>query len=313
MNNDDELQWVVLRDGTSTGTASPAGEPAAHRRSPMPRPAGRHARTARRGGAHRAASGGPGPQRKAVLMAVAAAVAAGGCSLALIQAGSGPDQELAADRSPAAQPTEATSALSAPHGVSPTSQRNKASASPSDTDRHDKRHAPQRPRKTRPESSAKTTANPPSRTSRTEAGSRAKAPTAPRTATGTAARFAQKVVDLVNDQRAQHGCGPLTVDPRVRKAAQAHSDDMAARNYYEHNTPEGVDPGTRMTNAGFRWSSWAENIFKSPKDPATALKGWMESPGHRANILNCSYKYTGVGVNLSSNGPWWTQDFATGS
>ncbi|TJZ42320.1 CAP domain-containing protein [Streptomyces piniterrae] len=118
---------------------------------------------------------------------------------------------------------------------------------------------------------------------------------------------------MVNEQRAQHGCGPLTVDPHIQRAAQAHSDDMAARDYYEHNTPEGVDPGTRMTNAGFSWSSWAENIFKSPKDPATALKGWMESPGHRANILNCSYKSTGVGVNLSSNGPWWTQDFGTHS
>ncbi|MFI6764703.1 CAP domain-containing protein [Streptomyces sp. NPDC050355] len=318
MNNDDELQWVVLRDGTSTGTetgtGSPAGEPASHRRSTPPGPAGRHARTAPRGGTHRAVSGGPSTQRKAVLLAVAAAVAAGGCSLALIRPGSGPDQELAADRSPAAQPTEAASVLSAPNSASPTPPRHKASASPSDAERHGKRHAPQRPRKTHPESSSKTTtADTPSRTSRTEAGARAKAPTAPRAATGTAARFAQKVVDLVNDQRAQHGCGPLTVDPRVQKAAQAHSDDMAARNYYEHNTPEGVDPGTRMTNAGFRWSSWAENIFKSPKDPATALKGWMESPGHRANILNCSYKYTGVGVNLRSNGPWWTQDFATGS
>ncbi|GAU66515.1 putative RNA polymerase ECF-type sigma factor [Streptomyces sp. NBRC 110611] len=131
--------------------------------------------------------------------------------------------------------------------------------------------------------------------------------------TGTAAEFARKVVELVNAQRAEHGCGPLTIDLRLQRAAQAHSDDMAARDYYDHNTPEGVDPGTRITNAGFRWSSWAENIFKSPKDPATALEGWMDSPGHRANILNCSYKSTGVGVNLSSNGPWWTQEFATRS
>ncbi|MCZ0992830.1 CAP domain-containing protein [Streptomyces noursei] len=136
-------------------------------------------------------------------------------------------------------------------------------------------------------------------------------PAVARAATGTAAEYAQKVLDLVNAQRSQHGCGPLAIDPHIQAAAQAHSDDMAARNYYAHDTPEGVDPGTRLTNAGFRWQSWGENIFKSPNDPATAVDGWMNSPGHRANILNCSYTSTGVGVNLSSNGPWWTQDFAT--
>ncbi|MGW1376057.1 CAP domain-containing protein [Streptomyces sp. NPDC002446] len=317
---DDDNLWSAQRDETPTGTDDHrTGEPASHRRSAKPRPGGRHGRTA---GSHRAATGRPRPRRKTTLLAVTAALAVGCCSLVLIRPGSGPDgsdQSLAANRSVPAPPTATAATPSASRSAAPSPRRKEAATARSDAERHRKRHTPQRPRKARPESgssgsSGSTTAgNTTPRTSRTGSGTGTTTPAGPRAATGTAAQFAQKVVDLVNAQRAQHGCGPLTVDPRVQRAAQGHSDDMAARNYYEHNSPEGVDPGTRMTNAGFQWGSWAENIFKSPKDPATAVKGWMESPGHRANILNCSYKSTGVGVNLNSNGPWWTQDFATRS
>lgn len=116
---------------------------------------------------------------------------------------------------------------------------------------------------------------------------------------------------MVNSERSKHGCGPLHIDPKLQVAAQAHSDDMAARDYYEHDTPEGIDPGTRMTDAGYVWSRWGENIYKSPQDPATAMAGWMDSPAHRDNILDCTFTDTGVGVNLSANGPWWTEDFGT--
>jgi uncharacterized protein YkwD len=115
---------------------------------------------------------------------------------------------------------------------------------------------------------------------------------------------------MVNAERAKAGCGPLRINPKLQAAAQQHSDDMAARGYYEHDTPEGVDPGARMTRAGYSWQSWGENIYKSPMDPSTAMTGWMNSPEHRDNILNCSFQETGVGVNLASNGPWWTEDFA---
>lgn len=308
MNNDDTFRSAPYEE-TRTGTAHRAGEAASHRRSGAPRPGGRHGRN---GGTHRAATNSPRLPRKTTLLAVTAALAVGCCSLVLIRPGSGPDQELAADRSVPAPPTASASTPSASRSASPSPRRHTEAASRSGAERHGKRPAPQRPRKTRPtESSSKTTGNTAPRTSRTESGASTPAPAGPRAATGTAAQYAQKIVDLVNSQRAQHGCGPLTVDPRLQNAAQAHSDDMAARNFYAHDTPEGVDPGTRMTRAGFRWGSWAENIFKSPRTPAEALKGWMDSPGHRDNLLNCSYKVTGVGVNLSSNGPWWTQDFAT--
>ena len=54
--------------------------------------------------------------------------------------------------------------------------------------------------------------------------------------------------------------------------------------------PEGGDPGTRMTESGYAWSRWGENIYKAPRDPATAMAGWMDSPAHRDNILECSFK-----------------------
>ncbi|MEV6192952.1 sigma-70 family RNA polymerase sigma factor [Streptomyces sp. NPDC051920] len=118
-----------------------------------------------------------------------------------------------------------------------------------------------------------------------------------------------QVVALVNKERAAAGCGPLTEDPQLEDAAQAHSDDMAARNFFEHTNPDGVDPGKRITAAGYRWSTYGENIAKGQETPESVMESWMNSPGHRANILNCSFKNIGVGVHKGSGGPWWTQDF----
>ncbi len=84
---------------------------------------------------------------------------------------------------------------------------------------------------------------------------------------------------------------------------------MARRNYYRHDSPEGRDAGDRMRQAGYRWSTWGENIHRGPKDPVTAMRDWMKSPGHRENILNCAFRDIGVGVDLRSNGPWWVQNF----
>ncbi|WP_327690262.1 CAP domain-containing protein [Streptomyces tubercidicus] len=268
------------------------------------RTGGRHGRT---GGQHR---GGSAPRRRATLLAVAAVVTVGGASVVLLRPDSGTDHALAADPSGASAPA-ATVPDSPTPDTSPSAKPRKPSASPSKAKKHVKRHASPRPKASRTASGTESTKRTAPRTPHVDSGAGANTPSGGQSATGTAAQFAQKVVELVNAQRAQHGCGPLTVDARIQRAAQAHSDDMAARNFYDHITPEGVDPGTRMTKAGYSWGSYAENIFKSPKDPATAVDGWMKSPGHRANILNCSYKETGVGVNMSGNGPWWTQNFGT--
>ncbi|MFF0474884.1 CAP domain-containing protein [Streptomyces sp. NPDC004284] len=128
-------------------------------------------------------------------------------------------------------------------------------------------------------------------------------------AAGKAARYVQDVVALANAEREKAGCEPLRSEDRLRAAAQGHADDMAERDYYEHHSPEGRDAGDRMSGAGYAWSAWGENIHRGPKTPARAMEDWMDSPGHRANILNCSFKDIGVGVTLAANGPWWVQDF----
>lgn len=134
------------------------------------------------------------------------------------------------------------------------------------------------------------------------------APSTPQ-AQSTPSDTVTQVVALVNKERAAAGCGPLTEDPQLEKAAQGHSDDMAARNFFDHTNPDGADPGQRITAAGYRWSTYGENIAQGQQTPQAVMDSWMNSPGHRANILNCSFKDIGVGVHKGSGGPWWTQDF----
>lgn len=134
------------------------------------------------------------------------------------------------------------------------------------------------------------------------------APTAPQAQSATTNTVAQ-VVALVNKERAAAGCGPLTENAQLEQAAQAHSDDMAARSFFEHTNPDGADPGQRITAAGYHWSTYGENIAEGQQTPQEVMDSWMNSSGHRANILNCSFKEIGVGVHRGSGGPWWTQDF----
>ncbi|MFE0439957.1 sigma-70 family RNA polymerase sigma factor [Streptomyces nigra] len=118
-----------------------------------------------------------------------------------------------------------------------------------------------------------------------------------------------QVVALVNKERAAAGCGPLAEDSLLDKSAQAHSADMAARDFFDHTNPDGADPGQRITAAGYRWSTYGENIAMGQQTPEAVMESWMNSPGHRANILNCSFKDIGVGVHEGPGGPWWTQNF----
>ncbi|MFE6175677.1 sigma-70 family RNA polymerase sigma factor [Streptomyces sp. NPDC056464] len=118
-----------------------------------------------------------------------------------------------------------------------------------------------------------------------------------------------QVVALVNKERANAGCGPLAEDSLLNKAAQGHSEDMAARDFFDHTNPDGADPGQRITAAGYRWSTYGENIAMGQQTPESVMDSWMNSPGHRANILNCSFKDIGIGIHDGSGGPWWTQAF----
>ncbi|NEA14911.1 CAP domain-containing protein, partial [Streptomyces halstedii] len=120
---------------------------------------------------------------------------------------------------------------------------------------------------------------------------------------------AEQVVALVNAERAKEGCGAVSGNSLLATAASRHSADMADRDYFSHTSPDGTDPGDRITAAGYRWSTYGENIAKGQTTPAAVMEAWMNSPGHRANILNCAFKELGVGREDSSDGPVWTQNF----
>jgi len=154
-----------------------------------------------------------------------------------------------------------------------------------------------------PPSSASASAEPSAQPSEAPKPTPSKAPEPPRAQDGS---LAAQVVDLVNAQRAEAGCSPVSNESRLAAAAQGHSDDMSARNYFSHTTPEGVTFDQRIRAAGYD-KPGAENIAKGQSNAAKVMDAWMNSEGHRANILNCKLKKIGVGVN--TKGMYWTQNF----
>ncbi|MBN1172089.1 MAG: CAP domain-containing protein [Micromonosporaceae bacterium] len=129
--------------------------------------------------------------------------------------------------------------------------------------------------------------------------------------TGNASKEHQ-VVELVNVQRAKAGCSAVTIDSRLTSAARGHSSDMATRNYFSHDTKGGGGFADRITKAGYVWSTAGENIAMGQTSAASVMNAWMNSSGHKANILNCNFRNIGVGLAYnSSNRPYWTQDFGT--
>jgi uncharacterized protein YkwD len=118
-----------------------------------------------------------------------------------------------------------------------------------------------------------------------------------------------QIVDLVNAERAKVGAPPLAVDADAEEAAKAHTDDMVARAFFDHITPEGWTPADRLRAAqASSYTTVAENIAQAA-DPASAMQSWMNSPGHRANILNPALTHIGVGINRT--GGLYTQVFLT--
>jgi uncharacterized protein YkwD len=123
--------------------------------------------------------------------------------------------------------------------------------------------------------------------------------------------YENQVVALTNAQRKSHGCGALRNDARLAGSARAHSTDMVRQGFFSHTGSNGSSFVAREVKAGYpQRGASAENIawgFRTPQDVVT---GWMNSPGHRANILNCGSIAVGVGVAYTSGGaPYWTQDF----
>jgi uncharacterized protein YkwD len=120
------------------------------------------------------------------------------------------------------------------------------------------------------------------------------------------------VLRLVNVERAKAGCQAVVSQPILNGTARAHSKDMAVRNYFSHTNPDGKSPFDRMRAAGYAGRMMGENIAAGYTTPSSVMTAWMNSSGHRANILNCGYKDLGVGYHSGgSYRHYWTQNFGT--
>ena len=116
---------------------------------------------------------------------------------------------------------------------------------------------------------------------------------------------AQQVVDLVNAERAKAGCGKVSVDDNLMLAAQRHIQDQADHQNMSHTGSDGSDAGDRIERVGYSWRTYGENVAWTQKTPAAVMDAWMNSSGHRANIMNPSVRHLGVGVYQNH----WTQVF----
>ncbi|MGW2965189.1 CAP domain-containing protein [Streptomyces sp. NPDC001220] len=167
----------------------------------------------------------------------------------------------------------------------------------------------------KPHTTARTTAPKPRTTAphstrnTTTAASAAPKPSSTPKATATASGVVARIVQLVNAERSKVGCSALTLNTTLSKVAQAHSEDMARHQNMSHTGSDGSSPGDRITSAGYTWSAYGENVAYGYATPEQVMAGWMASPGHKANILNCTFKEIGVG--LAQPDSYWTQDFGT--
>ncbi|WP_240136816.1 CAP domain-containing protein [Streptomyces sp. MUM 178J] len=200
----------------------------------------------------------------------------------------GPDADTTPSKSPAS-PSKSASPTPAKPSATP-SQKTKAPApEPEKTKAETATTAPPR---TQPPSASRSA----ERTTPTaEAGSKAEAEAA-------------AVLSIVNAERAKAGCSAVRADGALANLAEGHSQDMKDRGFFDHTNPDGESPWDRAAEAGVS-NLGGENIARGQADAEAVMNAWMNSDGHRANILNCEYKTLGIGVVLGTGGPWWTQNF----
>ncbi|MGM9954414.1 MAG: CAP domain-containing protein, partial [Peribacillus sp.] len=119
--------------------------------------------------------------------------------------------------------------------------------------------------------------------------------------------FEQEVVTLTNAERAKQGLAALEIDTELSKVARAKSQDMKDNNYFDHNSPTYGSPFDMMKQFGISYTSAGENIAQGQQTPEEVVEAWMNSQGHRENIMNASFTHIGVGYVESGN--YWTQQF----
>lgn len=129
---------------------------------------------------------------------------------------------------------------------------------------------------------------------------------------GASKSIDSQVLQLTNQERAKNGLKPLAADWQLSRVAYYKSADMRDKNYFSHTSPTYGDPFTMMKSFGITYRSAAENIAAGQQTPSAVVQSWMNSPGHRQNILNGSFTHMGSGYAAGgSYGHYWTQMFIT--
>ncbi len=118
-------------------------------------------------------------------------------------------------------------------------------------------------------------------------------------------------VALTNNERASAGLAPVSANAALDYAARFHAQFQARRNTMSHTGSRGSDPGRRIANEGYSASTWGENVAYGYNSCSEVMAGWMNSPGHRENILNPAFTEIGMGSAVAGNGSvYWTMDLA---
>ncbi|MFV0441335.1 MAG: SafA/ExsA family spore coat assembly protein [Lachnospirales bacterium] len=119
----------------------------------------------------------------------------------------------------------------------------------------------------------------------------------------------EEILDLVNAERQKNNLSPLKLDWQVSRVAQYKSEDMGDNNYFSHNSPTYGSPFDMLKSFNISYNYAGENIAKGQKTPTAVMNAWMNSSGHRENILNSKFTTLGVGYYVKNGTIYWTQIF----
>ncbi|TDL47332.1 hypothetical protein E2R60_30220 [Paenibacillus dendritiformis] len=125
------------------------------------------------------------------------------------------------------------------------------------------------------------------------------------TKNNNSSQFEQQVLDLVNQERSKTGLSSLSMSEELSNMAMVKAQDMYNNNYFDHNSPTHGSPFDMMKEFGITYNSAGENIAKGQTTPTQVMNDWMNSPGHKANILNKSYTHIGIAYYNNT----WVQEF----
>ncbi|TVQ10874.1 MAG: CAP domain-containing protein [Leptolyngbya sp. DLM2.Bin27] len=121
---------------------------------------------------------------------------------------------------------------------------------------------------------------------------------------------AEELLQLVNAERQRVNAPPLTLNAQLTTAAQRHSEDMAASRRLSHTGSDGSTMRSRIDATQYQWSTIGENVAMGQPTAAAVMAAWMNSPGHRQNMLNPAFTELGIGYANGAGRPYWTQVFA---